>query len=41
MGLKVNQVEIKSRTRQRSTKHTTLTWSKFLVAEEFKYLGQY
>jgi hypothetical protein len=45
MGLKVNQVEIKmltqSRTRQRGTKHTNLAWSKFVVAEEFKYLGWY
>jgi hypothetical protein len=45
MGLKVNQVEIKmltqSRTRQRGIKHTTLAWSKFIVAEELKYLGQY
>jgi hypothetical protein len=30
-----------SRTRQRGTKHTTLAWSKFVVVEEFKYLGQY
>jgi len=45
MGLQVNQIEMKmltqSRTRQRCTKHSTVSWSKFVVVKEFKYLEQY